>query len=660
MKLGIAFALLLAGASATDGALAQPDDEDDSIDVTVEGERGGASARDPTASSTVVRRARLSRPGASASGVLSDVPGVQVTRTGSSADLSTASVRGATSAQTPVYLAGVRLNDDVTGTADLSAVPLWMLDRVEIFRGVAPVDADGGGAFGAIFFEPRLPRRSFAGAGAGAGSFGQRALWLRGASVARGSAALVALRHERADNDYQYVDDAGTTATTDDDRTVRRENADFSSRDTWAVGRSELGARASLTTVVSAFDREQGLTGLGVIPARSARGRARRLLAGGTARLPCGTKDECRLTLSTSLLSASSRVDDPLRELPVGAPWVHSRGTRVTQTAGARVVASEHATVGARVSQAFERLQVTRAGGSGLSARRGTTRASGHVVIAPRATTNVLIAAGVECHGTAGPTGSDACGVLAPTGRVGAIERVTPSLSLLANVGRGVRVPTLGELYGVSGAIAGNPALESETAVSADAGVRAAHASRPLSASLDVVAFARFADQLVAYRRSGLGVIRPYNVAEGRTLGVESSAFLDALHHLRLESAVTLLDPRDVTPESTLANDLLPYQSRLVTVTRLEGYHRDLPRPLSRAALGLTHRHRSSRFAEPAGLIVIAEEHVLDADCSLQLFDDHLTLRAAIENVLDQARFDAVGLPLPGRSVFVSAELDVW
>ena len=42
--------------------------------------------------------------------------------------------RGATSAQTPIYLAGVRLNDELTGTVDLSSLPLWMLHRIEANR----------------------------------------------------------------------------------------------------------------------------------------------------------------------------------------------------------------------------------------------------------------------------------------------------------------------------------------------------------------------------------------------------------------------------------------------------------------------------------------------------------------------------------------------
>ncbi len=117
--------------------------------------------RDPRASPCWPRprvdERELTRPGANAASVLSHVPGVQVSESGGSADPATASLRGATSAQTPVYLAGIRLNDDVTGSVDLSLIPVWMLGRAEIYRGNAPADSDRLGIGGAVYFEPRAP-----------------------------------------------------------------------------------------------------------------------------------------------------------------------------------------------------------------------------------------------------------------------------------------------------------------------------------------------------------------------------------------------------------------------------------------------------------------------------------------------------------------------
>ena len=131
---GLGAALLLAGPPAAA--------QDDEVVVRAGAVARTAQARDDSVPGSVVAGHRLHAPGAGAAEVLRGLPGLTVIDAGGFGALSTASIRGATSAQTPVYLAGVRLNDDVGGTADLSTVPLWMVDRVEVYRGHAPVQAD--------------------------------------------------------------------------------------------------------------------------------------------------------------------------------------------------------------------------------------------------------------------------------------------------------------------------------------------------------------------------------------------------------------------------------------------------------------------------------------------------------------------------------------
>ena len=156
-------------------------DDEQPVEVVVQGERTShVGGHDPTAATYVVRREDLRAPGLTTAEALSTVPGVEVTRSGAAAEVSTASVRGATAAQTPVYLAGIRLNDDLTGTADLSLVPLWMLDRIEVYRGTPPFDADRLGIGGAVFLEPLRPKTTRVGAGGVLGSFGENGAWAAG------------------------------------------------------------------------------------------------------------------------------------------------------------------------------------------------------------------------------------------------------------------------------------------------------------------------------------------------------------------------------------------------------------------------------------------------------------------------------------------------
>jgi vitamin B12 transporter len=74
--------------------------------------------------------------------VLREVPGVQVTQSGSPGSVTDVSIRGATPAQTLVLVDGVEVNTGATGSFDFANLPTDNLDRVEILRGA------GGSLYG--------------------------------------------------------------------------------------------------------------------------------------------------------------------------------------------------------------------------------------------------------------------------------------------------------------------------------------------------------------------------------------------------------------------------------------------------------------------------------------------------------------------------------
>jgi iron complex outermembrane receptor protein len=460
-------------------------------------------------------------------------------------------------------------------------------------------------------------------------------------------------RYERADNDYTYRDDRGTLSP-DDDRTARRDNADFRARDAWAVGRTTLSRGATVVTVLNAFEREQGLTGLSLVPARAARARTGRVLAGVTARVPCAR--DCRLELATSGIVARSRINDPFRELSLGATEVASRGTRIAQDVGVRWQAMHTLRLSARVGQEREHLRQWRRQAGSLRTHRDVSRASAHGAWDALDALTVSAVTALERHATTGP--SEPAERVEPSARLGAELRMTPQLSLLASGSRGARVPTLGELYGVSAVVFGNPALKPEHAWSVDLGARAhARPLRRVALSGELFGFSRWSSDQIVFRRSGVGAVRPFNVATSRTLGLEAAAAADGWSHVLVTASATLLDPRDTTESRQEVNDLLPFQPRLSSSARLELYATRPLDALDRVALGASSHYRASTVADPAGLIIVPEQHQLDTDLSFWFWQRALALRAAVENVLDARRTDTVGLPLAGRSFYASAEL---
>jgi iron complex outermembrane receptor protein len=621
--------------------------------VVVHGTTSTAAPRDATAASTVVAGEELRRPGASAAEVVARVPGVQVTRTGSSSDLSTAAIRGATSAETPVYLAGVRLNDDLTGTADLSTVPLYMIERVEVYRGNAPFAADRLGIGGAIFFEPRAPQRPELTAGASFGSFGARSLYATGATGNEDARALIAVRREAATNDFSYRLDDGTRK----DRT----NADFGATDAWALGRYRLGAGARVTTLLHAYDREQGSPGLAVIENEAARTHARRFLAAVTARTPCGHAasgaESCVLELVTSSLFSTSVLVDPTGTL-AGGSLVETGGRRLGQEARITVDAGERFSLAGVASVAAEHLAVDRPSVAVVRAERITLRPASTATWHATASTDVAVTGNLECHMTRGADGGrGACDGANPSGRIGLSRRLGEAWELRANVGHYVRTPTLGELYGVSAVVRGNPTLAAESGDTVDAGVHAQVRAPRIAASADGFAFARWVEDLVAYRQNFLGVVVPYNVGRARVLGIELAGAVDYAALLRATVTATLLDARDTSPGRTVANDVLPFRPRLFVSELTELYTDGAPEAMfGGAAAGVRVTRRSSRYADAAGLVVIPDETTVDLEASVSVFRRSATARLRLENVFDGRRVDTVGLPLPGRSIMASLE----
>jgi vitamin B12 transporter len=629
--------------------------------VLVRGDRSTPS-REPTAAATELSGREIETPGMTSAQLLERATGVQTTRAGSSAELATASIRGANGAHTSVYLAGVKLNNELTGVADLSAMPLFVLDRVEVFRGSAllgsPESLPLGGA---IYFEPRLPRGNSATVGAGVGSFGAESLWgvATVSNDSESAQSLLAVRATRADNDYPFLDDRGTRFVPDDDVLTTRENADFQAFELWAISRLRPEPRVRLLVLTHGFLREQGVTGLSVIPAKSARAKARRLIVAVSSQTPCrllgvgSLRSRCQVRLNASWLHNGLTLTDPNRELALVATRVDNRSHRLTRGAEFRLRFGENTTFATGGSSAIDLLEV--------SQRNGTTTTTGSRRLSAAAfgtiRTELVESVDVVGQGVASLSRTDTVTGETPflfTGRAGLRWQLMPELEFLTNIARAAREPTLGELYGISVVTRGNPALRAETGVNVDAGLRYRLQSGFVRASVEGFAFARFADGLIVQRRSGF-MIRPFNVGSARVLGAELS--LKARWHglLRTEGGATFLEPRDTSADRPPGNDILPYRSRL-TVFGLVGADWESEGPISGSGVAVRAYYRSSRFADIAGLIVIpaSAEFALEAYAALD--GGAWQLRGAVENVLDNSAFDSVGFPLPGRSFNASLE----
>ncbi len=468
---------------------------------------------------------------------------------------------------------------------------------------------------------------------------------------------LAGVSADTATNRYPFLDDQGTLFESGDDRAAIRENADETTVEGWSLARVDLGGGATLDLLANAITREQGVPSLALVQPRRARERADRGLVSAAVHLPLDHEGRAVLDAQTSLLVGSSAYSDPDRELALGTTELRVVGRRVEQTIGASVEATERLRLRPIATVAHEGIERDPGDIPLGQARREFARlAVGAEERATRWLTLHALASG-ECHHTGARPG-EACDVLEPTGRLGA-EVGSRRLRVLANVGRYVRVPTLGEVYGVSSFIHGNPALVPETGATADFGVRAqtGHGTVLQGAYVDAFVFARWADGLIAYERTGQGAITPYNVGAARVLGAEVLTGLALNPLVRVEVAATALDPRDTSPDRTTVNDVLPYRSRLIAAPRVRfDWKRSSRDGVSAVGGEVRGTYQSSRYQDRAGLEPLPQQTTVDVEADVAFFDGLLTARARVADLFDARRTDIVGFPLPGRSVYAGLE----
>ncbi len=104
---------------------------------------------DVVADVTIIDREHIERSGAvGLADVLKRIPGIEISRNGGPGATTSVFLRGAESRFTAVYIDGVRVDSQATGGAAWEAIPLVLIDRIEILRGPAAAvygsDAIGG------------------------------------------------------------------------------------------------------------------------------------------------------------------------------------------------------------------------------------------------------------------------------------------------------------------------------------------------------------------------------------------------------------------------------------------------------------------------------------------------------------------------------------
>lgn len=648
--------------SAQDPGDEEPTEDEASLGVEAVSERPipSGSELDPTASATSIPLRDRARALETLDEIALEVPGAVARRTGGRGALSVMSLRGAGVEHTAVVLGRIPLASPDGSALDLSTVPTWALDRVEIFRGGVPIELGTSAIGGVVRLVPRLdPRRRFEAAG-GVGSFalyeGRVAATVRSPDVA----LFVAAGATSFGGRFPYVDDNRTALDPTDDRERRREGADvLDASALFHLTARTLGGR--LEAAFLGFERTGGLSpppSRFTDDSRGRRSQSRYVL--GTA-LDWSERDDpdtsvWRVGLGASFALERRRVSDPLaqfglvpRETDDLLLRFSARGSgalRLADVLDASVLLT-YAREGVAPRDGASSVEVAVSerdlGTAALEARlhgragdvRMEMRASGRVELAD---------ARVADFRTGAP--GHAFAVL-PGARLGAVIEPFRGIAIAGSFSYLGRLPSVLELFGDRGLFVGSTSLRPEQALSGDLGLSMEGEGYGLTATAEVRGFVLSTTDLVVYRRIESGQIVPENVGSTLAGGIEARLVGQVVRNVELLGSLTWLDARDTNRGTHLA-----LRPPLTGYARLSGFVRDVG-ALDRVVIYADVEHVASTFADPANLVALPERTRLGCGVALELVS-RVEIALSLRDVFDQRGYDLLGLPLPGRSIALS------
>lgn len=172
----------------------------DELAVTAEAE--ATQIRESPFSVTVIDGQRLAGRGLTLDEALQRVTGVQIRRSGGLGSASIFNIRGLEGQRVQIYIDGNAA--DVAGDAfSLDDIPLQLVERIEVYKGVVPARFGGDGLGAAVNVVTIHPEGGYLDVGYAAGSYGQHQL---SATVKRrlgsGFEGSLSVNLDRAENDY--------------------------------------------------------------------------------------------------------------------------------------------------------------------------------------------------------------------------------------------------------------------------------------------------------------------------------------------------------------------------------------------------------------------------------------------------------------------------
>jgi len=637
--------------------------------VVAEAGAGDRARQDDAASSSIVTADRTPRSAEDLPQLLSELPGVSVTRLGGLGSMATLSLRGSSANQVEVYFDGVPLSAASGGGVDIGLIPVVDLDSVEVYRGMSPIVFGTSAMGGIVSLSSAAATDSGARAYAGGGSFGTEFAGVQGRWAAKNLRALGSVNAFSSAGDFTYHNDNATLLDPDpsDDSTRRRQNNALWQIDGLVHVVGLLPGRRQIWGTASFLHRDQGVPPVGSLLARGAALGTDRLIATAAyqSRDDLGLGSSLRAQLYT--VTTWQRFHDPCGDLS-GQP---TQTRDLSTSSGATLAGSKPLAGWLRLSAIaegrYERFDPSNVLSGAVSIPPGSrTFAAGgmearFLVQALRLAVIPSLRLEVAKDEITSPkryrlinADTRPATYWLPNARLALVQWASEQVTLRANLGRYGRLPSTFERYGDTGQVLGNPSLVPETGTNADLGANWTRAGARLRLSLDGALFAAWAHDLIQFLQVGTQM-RPGNVGRARILGAEFSATADWRRRFRFFGQTTFTDARDLEDVACCHNKQLPHRPRLRAYARPELRNLALAgrwRWGLYADLDVT----SGNYLDSPNLVEVNPRVLFGAGGQISAPHWGLRLVASAQNLANTPVVDLVGYPLPGRSVFLTLQ----
>lgn len=572
--------------------------------------------RDLSGAATIVpvkeRRAEVK----DAADLLTTVPGTIVSDVGGVGQAKTLSMRGAAPNGVMVMLDGTPLG--YGGGADLSQLPLAIIDRFEVLRGGG--SRYGSGALGGVVnVVTRAPAETLSASGElTVGAFDTQSASVSASAKALGGNALVVLHGLRTKGDFSYAFDPLPNLKDNPLVTRLRENNQSQSGGALLRYRTRAG-NWDTDAVAELFAQDRGLAGTAQNPTPDAHENSQRLSA--TVRASRTVADDWLLSArGYSLFERST-----LQGGGFGAASTGLHALYGIEGVGEALLASRHSvsfTAGA-AGESYEEHSWARLSAMAVD---DVLFRDGEIVLSPSVRFDRV-----------GPYN-----LFSP--KLGGLVTLPHGFELRGNVGQAHRAPSFLELYVAQGTLIPNPSLRPERALFSD--LQLAHKTE--RSSVAVGGYYSLYEDLISYELYPPMLAKPFNFRTARAYGAEVEGELRPHRLVSVSGAYTLGFSENLRDDVRYYLKQLPYRPRHKVSARVSGGPE-----LFRGRVELLGQ--SEQFVNRTETIALpARAFVNVGVTSVLMHSPELALSAELKNVFDTQASDLDGYPLPGRAAYVS------